>query len=171
LDVDTKIKKLINDADLKVPTLQKEKTVSTITTEKRTGQQLPSGTRFVMGKVYDIEIASYKIPFIGNSDFLKCHPTNNISLAPLGIELQNDSFIIKLTNWLGGISGNEDAIEKLKTDLVAIVDNIETILSQLQTDIDNYIPNLESKIKSDLESSIKKVNIKNESTDKLNPFG
>jgi len=171
MDVDSEVKKLINNASLDLPKLKKEDTKSNITTEEMTGQQLPSGTRFVMGRVYEIDIANYKVPFSGNKDFFKCHPSKNISLRPLGIELQNDSIIIKLTNWLGGISGNDEAIERLKNELISIIDNIETILTQLQNDIDEYIPILEKRIESELTALIKKVNIKNESNDKLNPFG
>jgi hypothetical protein len=39
------------------------------------------------------------------------------------------------------------------------------------SDIDTYISVLEMKIRTELEALIKKVSIKNESNDKLNPFG
>lgn len=171
LDLQEEIKKLVNDSELNVPKLEKEKTRTSIITEKMSGMQLPPGTSFQRGKLYEIEIASYTIPFTGNGDFFKCLPSAGQNFRPLSIEKHQNSIIIKLTNWLGGISGNEAAIEMLKKELVSYVENIENVLEQLQTDVDQYKPLLEKKIEAELGKLIKKVSVKNESNDKLNPFG
>lgn len=171
LNVEDEIRELINNSDLNVPTLEKEKTKTSITTEKMTGMQLPPGTSFQRGKIYEIEIANYTIPFTGNAEFFKCLPTAGQKFRPLSVERHQNSIIIKLTNWLGGISGNDKAIEMLKTELVSHVESIENVLNQLRADVEQYKPILEQKIQAELDKLIKKVNIKNESNDKLNPFG
>lgn len=170
INVEIEIEKLIDSANLVVPNLKKEKTKTSITTEKMTGKQLPSGTRFEMGRNYDIEIANYNIPFNGNKEFFKCYPSKNISFRPLSVELQEGLLTIKLTNWLNGISGKDEVIDMLKNELINYVESIELVLTQLQEDIDGYKTVLEKKMRIELETLIKKVNIKNESNDKLNPF-
>lgn len=171
LDVEKEIMKLIRESNLQIPKLIKAQTRTSITTEQMTGQQLPSGTRYQMGKKYDIEIANYNIPFEGNKELFKCHPSKSIGFPNLGIELQQEYLTIKLTNWLGGISGKDEVIENLKNELVRYVESIEQVLLELQSDIDEYLPLLENKIRIELSTLIKRVNIKNESNDKLNPFG
>jgi hypothetical protein len=169
IDVQTEIKNLIRDANLIVPKLQKENTKTSITTEQMNGMQLPSGTGFVRGKIYDI--ANYTIPFSGNADFLKCLPSTGQNVQPITVETHQNSITIKLTNWSGVISGNEAEIEMLKKELVTNVESIENVITALESDIEQYIPILEKRIESELNRLIKQVNIKNESNDKLNPFG
>lgn len=171
LDLQTEIKKLIKASNLIVPKLQKENTETSITTQQMTGMQLPSGTSFVRGKIYDIEVANYTIPFSGNADFLKCLPSTGQNFRPITVERHQDSITIKLTNWLGGISGNDVAIDSLKKELVTNVESIESVLKALESDIEQYIPLLEKRIESELKRLIERVNIKKESNDKLNPFG
>ncbi|GAA4279309.1 hypothetical protein [Aquimarina mytili] len=171
LNVKAEIENLIRDEDLNVPKLQKEKTQTSITTEQMTGMQLPPGTSFIRGRIYDVEIANYTIPFIGNGEFFKCLPSAGQNFRSISVEKHQNSIIIKLTNWLGGISGNNEAIEMLKAELVKQVESIESVLEQLEKDIDEYKPILKKKIESELDKLIKQINIKNESNDKLNPFG
>ncbi|MFY0629727.1 MAG: hypothetical protein JXR05_05055 [Flavobacteriaceae bacterium] len=170
LNIEKEIQSLIGYANLKVPKLRKEETTSNITTQQMNGQQLPSGTRYQMGKTYDIEVANYSIPYTGNGEFLKCQPSNTTNHRPIIVEKQENSILIKLTNWLQGITGNDKGIEEIKAELIKNTDIIESELELLRNDIQEYIPVLEKRIELKLKKLIEKVNLKNDSNDKLNPF-
>ncbi|MAC95432.1 MAG: hypothetical protein CMC96_08015 [Flavobacteriales bacterium] len=170
LDKEREIENLVDDLDLEVPSLLKEQTKSSIIIEEMSGQQLPAGTEFVMGRRYNIEVANYTIPFKGNKDFFKCVPSKTYGFKPLEVEIKDNTMVVKLTNWLGGISGNDKVIESLKNELKNYVSAIEDVLELHQNDIVEYVPILKKKIDSVLQPLIEKVNIKNNSSDKLNPF-
>lgn len=168
INTEIEIKSLIESSGLNVPKLKKVETSTEISEEQISGYQLPSGRSFVPGKLYEIEIANYTIPFSGNGDFFKCLPKSFSQRIVLAILSQN-SLTIKLTNW-GKISGNDEAIKYLKTELLQNVEVVENYLSALQKDVDEFVPELEKSLTSYIENMKKNINVKNDSSDKLNPF-
>jgi hypothetical protein len=170
IDIEEEVKRIVKGINLTVPKLEKTSTKTTIETEKIDYRHLPAGTRFIMGKIYDVETAVYKIPFNGNQDFFKCHPSENTPFRPLEVEIQQNYLIIKLTNWLEGISGKDEVIKRLSDELLQYVESIEKVLSKLEIEVIDFESVLKEKIKIELNTLIKKVKIKNESKDKLNPF-
>jgi hypothetical protein len=162
------VKSLIESSGLNVPKLKKEETSTSISEEQISGYQLPSGRSFVPGKSYEIEIANYSIPFSGNKDFFKCLP-KSFSQRTVIADLNQNSLTIKLTNW-GKISGNDEAIEYLKTELLRNIEVIESYLTSLQKDVDEFIPELEKSLTSYIDNLKKNITVKNDSSDKLNPF-
>lgn len=168
INTENEINSLIASSGLNVPKLKKEDTSTEITKEQISGHQLPSGRTFVPGRLYEIEIANYTIPFTGNREFFKCLP-KSFSLRTVIATLGQNSLTIKLTNW-GKISGNDEAIEYLKTELLRNVEVMENYLTALQKDVDEVIPELKKNLTSYIENMKKNIDVKNDSSDKLNPF-
>lgn len=168
INTENEINSLIESSGFDAPKLKKENTSTAITEEKISGYQLPSGRTFVPGKLYVIEIANYTIPFSGNREFFKVLPksfSKGTAIATLG----QNSLTVKLTNW-EKISGNDKAIEYLKTEFLRNVEVIESYLAALQKDVDEVIPELKISLTSYIENMKKNIETKNDSNDKLNPF-
>ncbi len=168
INTENEMNSLIDSSGFNVPKLKKEDTSTEITKEQISGHQFPSGRTFVPGKLYEIEIANYTIPFSGNREFFKCLPktfSERTVIATLG----QNSLTLKFTNW-GKISGNDEAIEYLKTELLRNVEVIENYLTELQKDVDEVIPELKKSLTSYIENMKKNIDVKNDSSDKLNPF-
>jgi len=168
LNIEKEITSLIDSCDLNVPLLIKENTSTSITEQQISGHQFPSGRTFVPGKIYEIELANYSIPFSGNYDFFKCLPTS-FSARTVIADLNQSTITITLTNW-GKISGNDEVIEHLKSELLRNIEVVENYLKALKNDIDKFIPELEKSLKTYLEERKKSIEIKSDSSDKLNPF-
>jgi len=168
LEIESVVEQLFNRYSITVPVLLKDKTKSYITTEHLEGHQLPSGTHFIIGQKYPVDIANYSIPFSGNSELFSCIPTNfsgGITDARIG----NGVLIIQLTNW-GKIIGNEKILGNIKNQLLTRVDKIEEILSYQKNDVDKFLESLRPQILQYLEGKINQVKLKIDSSDKLNPF-
>ncbi len=168
IDTEKEIESLISSSELNVPKLRKEDTSTSISEKQISGHQLPSGRTFVPGRLIDIEIANYSIPFSGNKSFFKCLPKSFSQRAVIA-DLNQNSLTLKLTNW-DKISGNDKAIEYLKNELLRNVEVIENYLAALQKDVDEFIPELEKSLTSYINDLKKDIDVKNDSNDKLNPF-
>jgi hypothetical protein len=168
LNVNQTTDMLFGRYEITIPKLEKDKTTTSITQESISGHQFPAGTTFQPGKMYEIDIANYRIPFTGDYELFKCLPTV-FTYKAVEAELTRNSIIIKLTNW-GIIRGNDKAIEDLKNLFLQYIGYIEEYLNAIKNDVDKYLPVLNLKIKSYLEERIKQAKIKFDSNDKLNPF-
>jgi len=169
LDVEEAVDKLIVQYKITTPVLDTSKTKSTISTEQISGHQLPPGTAFQMGKKYDIEIANYQIPFSGTAELFECSPTVMTGLVNNVIVNVNGFILIQLTNW-GKLSGNDKAIEGIKLELLGMVERIDKNLKNIENDVFKFNDTLKPKLVTYLTEKVKRIRLKNESSDKLNPF-
>jgi hypothetical protein len=168
LDIDKVTELLFKRFSIEVPFLLKEETNSYITTELLDGHQLPSGTSFILGEKYPIDIANYKIPFSGTSELFYCIPTNRFTGLIEG-SIKNGFIIIQLTNW-GKLIDNEEALKGISDSIVQSVEKIDNILASLKLDVDKFSDSLKSTIKTYLTEKVSQIKLKIESSQKLNPF-
>jgi hypothetical protein len=168
LNVEEESDKLIKELQLFVPKLIKENTTTSIIQEKIDGRQLPSGTSYFPGKLYEIEIANYNIPTSGNNDFFKCAP-NSYQAMDINVELNIHDMNFKFTNY-SKITGNEEAIEGLKNLLLQNIEIVDKYLLTIKSEVDVFIPKLRERLVNYLTQKKENAKLKDESKDKLNPF-
>lgn len=168
LDIEEESDKLIKELQLFVPKLIKEDTVTSITQEKIDGRQLPSGTSYYPGKLYEIEIANYNIPTTGNNDFFKCTP-NGYQAMDVNVELNINDITFKFTNY-SKITGNDEAIEGLKNLLLQNIEIVDKNLLTIKSEVEEFIPKMRERLINYLSQKKESAKLKDESIDKLNPF-
>jgi hypothetical protein len=168
LKIEEESDKLIKELQLFVPKLIKENTTTSITKEKIDGRQLPSGTSYYPGKLYEIEIANYNIPTSGNNDFFKCAP-NGYQAMDVNVELNIHDMNFKFTNY-SKITGDDEAIEGLKNLLLQNLEIVDKYLLTIKSEVDEFIPKLRERLVNYLTQKKENAKLKDESKDKLNPF-
>ncbi|WP_346984732.1 hypothetical protein [Chryseobacterium sp. POE27] len=146
----------------------KEKTNTGISTLTLSGHQLPPGTPFEYGKEYEVEVANYTVPFVGNPEFFKTY-SNKFNNTNVSSVLNRNNLVFKLTNY-GEISGNDSAIEQLKQEFLLNIESTERMLQQIQEELSVYLPNLKILIIEGFENRKKILESKKDSISKLNPF-
>jgi len=168
IDTDQIVDGLFKSYCQTTPKLNKGDISSRILSTEISGRELPSGTMFEPGKMYEIDTAHYTVPFSGNQIFFECSP-----IAPAGLNMQatvnNRRLLMQVTKY-NKLSGNDQLLEKIKQSFKANIDEIERILKMLETHCVAFNDELKPFIKNYLEKKISAINIKNESEDKLNPF-
>ena len=168
LNVENESDKLIKELQLFVPKLIKEETTTSIIQEKIDGRQLPYGTSYSPGKLYEIEVANYNIPTSGNRDFFKCAP-NGYKGMDINAELNIHDINFKYSNF-SKITGNDEAIEGLKNLLLQNIEIVEKYLLAIKSEVDEFIPKLREILVKYLTQKKENAKLKNESKEKLNPF-
>ena len=168
IDFDVEAENIIKHSGFNTPKLIKEKTTTGISTLILSGDQLPPGTPFQYGKKYEVEVADYRVPFVGNADYFKIYPNkfNNTNLSSI---LNRDSLVFKLTDY-GKISGNDLVIESLRQEFLLNIETTERILLQIEEELSFYLPNLKIVIIESLKSRKQLLDSKKNSINKLNPF-
>lgn len=159
---------IIDSPWLEVPILLKNETSTYIFEERLRGHELPIKEGINLGKFYDIESTRYSIPFTGNREFFKCLPTSQQSRTVMA-DLNVDSITLKLVYW-DKITGNDEAIEYLRKELLKHVEVIESYLHSLQEDVDKFIPVLEKRINNYIDNSSKHTAEQSMSSQRINPF-
>ncbi len=168
IDFEEEAENILKRSSFNVPKLMKEKTTTGISTLFLSSNQLPPGTLFQYGKKYEVEVAEYTVPFVGNSIFFKLYP-NKYHSKSLAAVLSNDNLVFKLTNH-GLITGNEPGIELLKQEFLSNIEATEKTLLQIEEELSVYLPKLKVLIIEGLKSKKQHLDIKRDSTNKLNPF-
>lgn len=168
IDFEKEADSIIKRSNFDVPKLLKEKTTTGISTIVLTGRQLPPGTLYRPGQNYEVEVADYSVPFIGNKDFFKIFPHKYHS-ANISAVLTTGNIIFKLTNY-GKITGNESQIEYLKKEFLLNIEATENTLQQIDEEVSDYLPKLRILIIERLKSRKQFLDSKKDSTNKLNPF-
>ncbi len=169
INIEDEVDKLLKRNKIEVPVLDTSKTESYIKAEQVPGTQLPSGMLFQMGKLYDIEMANYSIPFKGTSELFNCSPTVMIGIVNDVILNVNGFLSFKLTSW-GKITGNNEAIEAIKKQLLSMVERINENLKNIENDVNNFNSRIKPIMVSLLTERVKYTKLKNDSSNKLNPF-
>jgi len=160
---------ILNRNKISTPKLDTSKTESFITTENISGFKLPVGTFFERGKLYEIEIANYKISFDGTLDLFNYSPTLNTGIVNEVILNVNGFLIFKFTPY-GKITGNNEATEMIKKELLSKIEQINTNLYNIENDLINFNSSIRTILINQLTDRIKYHKQKMESSDKLNPF-
>ncbi len=168
LDIEDTTNNLIKRNKIEKLKLDKGKISTDIVTQKVDASQLPAGTPIQLGRIYEIEVVKYKIPFIGDIELLRCIPSN-FSYNNFVVKIIGNSIEITITKF-GKINGNEIVIEELKKEFLRRLDVIENNINSINNDIDKFLPILKDRIIKHLEKRIKQIREKEQSKDKLNPF-
>jgi hypothetical protein len=168
LDIDKSTKDFISQHKINVPSLVKDSITNPILESQVAGHQLPAGTPFHPGSMYTIEIVNYTIPFNGDSRFFEYIP-RNFGGALVEANIEARQLTIPLTRFCK-IAGNNEIIELIKNEFIRKVETIELNLNNLSNDVQQFTPILESNIKAFLNKKINQIKMRNESSDKLNPF-
>jgi hypothetical protein len=168
IEGDKTILGLLKQYEIKVPELDKSLTKTFLSTKKISGWEFPSGTRFEHGRIYEIEIANYVVPFSGDGEIFSCTPTSFVN-GLIEAEVSRNTVTLQFTNY-GTIAGNDEAIESMKQLFMKYVESIEENLTALKSDVEQNSPRQKLKFKSYLDEKIRKAKFKFDSGDKLNPF-
>jgi len=168
IDIEKDAKGLVKSLQLKVPKFIKQDTDTSISKAQITGYQFPPGRSFVPGKIYDIEIVNYTVPFSGSNDFFKYLP-KGFQGREIIADLNLNNVTFKLTNY-DTISGNDTAIEILKTQFLVQIGIVEQYLEAVKNEVEHFENNLEQNVLSYLTKRKEAAVIKSDSKDKLNPF-
>jgi len=168
IDFDVEAENILEHSGFNTPKLIKEKTTTGISTLILSGDQLPPGTPFQYGKKYEVEVADYRVPFVGNAEYFKIYPDkfNNTNLSSV---LNKNSLVFKLTDY-GKISGNDLVIESLRQEFLLNIETTERILSQIEEELSFYLPSLKIGIIESLKNRKQLLDSKKDSINKLNPF-
>ncbi|GAA3786579.1 hypothetical protein GCM10022271_18930 [Corallibacter vietnamensis] len=170
VDIDKEIEKILYKYDLvtlKVPTLNKETVLSSITEHKISGHRFPKNIKADPNKEYKIEQINHLVSFIGNEEFFNYSPTSN---NPKTVKacIHNNKLEFTLSNW-NKIRENEETIEKLKNEFSNNLDLIETNLSALKKDVNVFKNNLKTEINKFFTEKKNLITKENKTLEKLKP--
>jgi hypothetical protein len=165
---DTLIDNFYGKMKLSVPVLIKEKTTSQIKTQAIRGEQLPAGTSFVPGRLIEIEVVDYSVPFAGDARMFKYFPRNNSGWS-MAATVERNQVIFTLTNW-STISGRDDVINNLREMSKSAILSMEDQLSRIAVETEQFNLSLLEKIKAAYEKRGKEIKMRVDSNNKLNPF-
>jgi hypothetical protein len=159
--IETIADQLIQLPSIQVPSLIKERTNSYITTSSLAGSQLPSELEVIPDEKYSVDMANYRIPFTGSPEIFKWIPATD-SNATIEASIENGEILIQLTMW-GKMIGNERIQNHIRDKYQKCVEQIEYILSKLQTDVDQFLELLKPFIYKELNEKVSEIKLKNRS--------
>ena len=161
------IDKVVAQSKIGQPTLEEGKLSFQLENQRWTPNQMPGGTSFTPGQMFDVDVAYYSVPFFIPAS-LEGYMPGHVGAQTIKMSLGSKSFI-KL-GYTRHKKADENDVESFKENYIRDIGYIKSYFSELEAVADRINSQSEAPIRRYFESRVNEAKGNDDLQKRMNPY-